>query len=114
MSVHNRIPRKNIFTTSSLPKDLELIESFGLITHQNVSKAHVFHTVSSNNDNRFSLKHDSYEHVDYIMTKFLQKAPEHSNAVIGFKVETTTFSNENGFFILFTYYGTAVKLKHKK
>ncbi len=113
MSVHHRIPRKNIFTTASLPKNLELIESYGLITHQNISKADIFHTISNNGTERFSLKHDSYEHVDYILTKFLQKAPEQSNAIIGFKLETSTIMNEKGFFVLFTYYGTAVKVSHK-
>lgn len=113
MSVHHRIPRKHLFTTDSLPHNLELVESYGLITHQNISKANVFHTISTKGEDRFSLKHDSYEHVDYIMTKFLQKAPEPSNAILGFRIETSTITNEQGLFILFTYYGTAVKIKHK-
>ena len=113
MTVHSRILKKNIFTSSALPENSIISESYGLVTHQNLSKIEVFHTKNKDEDESFGLKHHSYEHVEHIMTKFLNKAPEGTNAIVGFRVTNNVFHDTDGLFMLLNYSGTAVKLKNK-
>ena len=84
-----------------------------MVTDQNLSKIEVFHTKNKDENESFGLKHHSYEHVQHIMTKFLNKAPEETNAIVGFRVTTNVFHDNEGLFMLLNYSGTAVKLKIK-
>jgi uncharacterized protein YbjQ (UPF0145 family) len=104
------IDRHLLFATEDVPAQYVIEECFGFISHQNISKIDVINTKFSNGTERYGLRHQSYEHFDYIQTKFLQKAPEGANAIIGVKMDSSVFSHDGENLMLITYTGTPARI----
>ncbi len=105
------IDRHLLFATEKVPAQYIIEECFGFITHQNISKIDVINTQFSNGTERYGLRHQSYEHFDYIETKFLQKAPEGANAIIGMNMASSVFNHNGESLMLITYTGTPVRIR---
>lgn len=100
-----------LFATQDVPEQFKIEQCFGFITHQNISKIDVINTDFADGTKRCGLRHYSYEHVDYIQSKFLQKAPEGANAIIGIQMQSSVFMQDGQNYMLITYSGTPVKLR---
>ncbi len=111
MTLMTSIEREFIFTTGHIPTGMNIKEAYGFISHQDISKIDIVDTEFPEHQERFSLHHQSYDHVDYILTKFLQRANENANAIIGFNMTSSIFHKGNDTFMLITYTGNPVRIE---
>lgn len=89
-----------VLTTDTLPPDLELIETFGLITTTypiQVSQKGLMQRLVERDRNEQQEAFDA----------FVKSAPREANVVYGVKLSTAAAVFKDGSFLFMTYYGTA-------
>lgn len=93
-----------VLTTDTLPPDLELVETFGLITttyRVQISQKGLIQSMLERNKNE---QQESYN-------EFIESAPSEANTIYGVKISTAAIAFKDGSFLFMTYYGTAGRYK---